>query len=270
MRLIEKTVKLASVSQEMERRAREEALKILEEKFSPGAIPAFIATSFQEKIREITGNPDPFLELKREEMKTARLLAAYLEPEYAGRLDKLLAFSALGNALDFFRDPEELKKDGESGIRFCIDHIAEAERIILGSGGTVLLLADNAGELYFDFPLLKYLRQQGCNAMYVVKGGPVQNDLTIDDVKWAGYDGSDVPIVSHGASVVGIDLEKVSDHFRGLLNSATLVIGKGMGHFETMSHLELNPRILFLLKAKCQPVALSLGVDKDCFVALLK
>ncbi len=269
-RLIDKTVRLAAASPEVEERARKEAFKILKEQFKPGAIPAFIATSFQERIKDITGNHDPFLELKRKEMKIARTLAEYLRPMYGDDMRELFAFSALGNALDFFRDPEELRKDGEKGVGFCINDIMEAESIVNDSGGIVLLLADNAGEIYFDFPLLQYLQKKGCDARYVVKEGPIQNDLTLDDVRWAGYDKTEIPVISHGASVVGLDLEKVNSDFRTLFNSAALVIGKGMGHFETMSHIEANARLLFLLKAKCGPVAMSLGVDKDCFAALLK
>ncbi len=270
LRLLEKTVKLAALSEDVERRARDEALKILKEKFRPGAIPAFIATSFQEKIREITGSSDPFLELKRQEMKIAKKLSAWLKPMYDNNFYSLFAFSALGNALDFFRDPEELKRDGEAGISFCIDDLKEVRKVVSNEKGTILLLADNAGEIYFDIPLLEYLKQMGCNPVYVVKEGAVQNDLTIDDVKWAGYDRGTIPVVSNGTSVVGLDLKRVSNKFRGLMDKATLVIGKGMGHFETMSHLSLKPRVLFLLKAKCIPVALSLGVQKDCFIAMLK
>jgi uncharacterized protein with ATP-grasp and redox domains len=38
-----------------------------------------------------------------------------------------------------------------------------------------------------------------------------------------------------------------------------------MGHFETMSHLT-DPRLFFLLQAKCSPVAQALGVPRGSFV----
>lgn len=266
-KLIDKTVKLAAQSKDVEEKARDEAFLILRKNFKPGAIPAFIATRFQEKIREITGNPDPFLELKREEIKVAKSLAEWLRPRFENNLRSLFSFSALGNALDFFRDPEELKKDGETGLQFSIDDLDKVEELISKNKGIILLLADNAGEIYFDMPVLEYLLEMGCKPFYVVKGGPAQNDLTIDDVKWAGYEQSRVPIVSHGSSVVGLDLNKVSDEFKKLFDEATLIVGKGMGHYETMSHLALDKNILFLLKAKCNPVAGSLGVNKDEFVA---
>ena len=38
-----------------------------------------------------------------------------------------------------------------------------------------------------------------------------------------------------------------------------------MGHFETMSHLA-DPRLFFLLQAKCAPVAQALGVEQNTFV----
>jgi uncharacterized protein with ATP-grasp and redox domains len=38
-----------------------------------------------------------------------------------------------------------------------------------------------------------------------------------------------------------------------------------MGHFETMSHLG-DPRLWFLLQAKCAPVAQSLRVEQNTLV----
>ena len=38
-----------------------------------------------------------------------------------------------------------------------------------------------------------------------------------------------------------------------------------MGHFETLSHLP-DPRLYFLLQAKCDPVARALGVARRTFV----
>ncbi len=267
LKLVEKTVQLSAHSEELKEKARKEAVDVLRTNFRPGAIPARIATLFQEKIREITGNPDPFLELKRREIEVAGSLAMELKPRFQKSFRSLFSFSALGNALDFFRDPEELRTDGEAGVKFSIDHLTRVEEFIKRKKGIILFLADNAGEIHFDIPVLEYLQEMGCNPIYVVKGGPAQNDLTIDDVKWAGYEDCDVPIVSHGASVVGLDLSGVSDEFRKLYDEASFIVGKGMGHYETMSHYTSEKNILFLLKAKCWPVAKSLGINKDEFVA---
>ena len=68
-----------------------------------------------------------------------------------------------------------------------------------------------------------------------------------------------------GARTVGLDLDEASPGFRELYAAARLIVAKGMGHFETMSHLA-DPRVWFLLQAKCAPVAQALGVDRNAFV----
>ena len=54
-------------------------------------------------------------------------------------------------------------------------------------------------------------------------------------------------------------LAKASPEFRQRFADADLILAKGMGHFETLAHLD-DPRIFFLLQAKCRPIAAALGV----------
>ena len=65
-------------------------------------------------------------------------------------------------------------------------------------------------------------------------------------------------IVPHAKSCIGLDLTSVSDPFREVWDHADLVIAKGMGHFERL--YGMDKKIVYLLKAKCIPVANSLGV----------
>ena len=68
-----------------------------------------------------------------------------------------------------------------------------------------------------------------------------------------------------GARTVGLELHQASPDFQELYAAARLIVAKGMGHFETMSH-QSDPRVWFLLQAKCAPVAQALGVDVNAFV----
>jgi uncharacterized protein with ATP-grasp and redox domains len=112
-----------------------------------------------------------------------------------------------------------------------------------------------------------WLRAQGWQVLYVVKGGPIQNDLTREDLEKSDLKEALEPVVDTGARTVGLDLHEVSPEFQNLYNAARIILAKGMGHFETMSHLH-DPRIWFLLQAKCAPVARSLGVERNTFVFL--
>jgi len=99
----------------------------------------------------------------------------------------------------------------------------------------------------------------------VVKGGPIQNDLTKKDLEASGLLAAMEPVVDTGARTVGFVAAEASASFLRLYQQADLILAKGMGHFETMSHLH-DARIFFLLQAKCRPVAQSLGVRVGSYV----
>jgi hypothetical protein len=52
--------------------------------------------------------------------------------------------------------------------------------------------------------------------------------------------------------------------------AADLILAKGMGYYESLSELPTEGRVFYCLKAKCQPVADSLGVLLNSYVALLR
>ena len=69
--------------------------------------------------------------------------------------------------------------------------------------------------------------------------------------------------------VVGTTLENLSQEALSLLsNDDWLVISKGMGNFETLSEFEaqLSGRLVYIMRAKCEPVARALGVPKGTLV----
>lgn len=247
---------------EAERRAR----RLLDAHFSDGLVPARIATRFHEVIKQATGNPDPFLPLKRREMAFARQMAQRLDLSRPRGLREAALVAVAGNALDFFREHEVVGRELEGEVELAIDEL-DAALGTLQPGQEVLYLADNAGEQYFDAPLLAALAAAGCRVRYGVKGRPVQNDLSLADLDRACLP-SGVEAVSTGGAAVGVALESSSEGFRALLARSALVVAKGMGHYETMDELSAN-RVLLLLKAKCRPVAAGLGVPPGSFVARL-
>ena len=99
----------------------------------------------------------------------------------------------------------------------------------------------------------------------MVKPGPIQNDLTREDLEASGLGAALEPVIDSGARTVGLDLDRASPAFLKLLAAAQFILAKGMGHFETLSHLA-DPRLYFLLQAKCDPVARALGVARGSYV----
>ena len=137
------------------------------------------------------------------------------------------------------------------------------------NASTILYLADNAGEPYFDLPLVKWMKRFA-QVTYVVKPSPVQNDLTLDDVRRSGLEADLGRVTSTGVASPGVVFSLASAQFKREFESADLVFAKGMGHYEALSELSPEGRIFHCLKAKCQPVADSLGVPLNSYVAILR
>ena len=264
-RLADLTAALATKDPGLQTKAYNAALAIIAAEYSPEAIPALIANRFHLAIQEITGNPDPFL--RRKEAETAFLHRHFraIAPNFPETLESRLKLAVLGNAVDFFRSEKEVAGEFSQRFTFAISHLA-AFRDLLGAGpGLLLYLADNAGEQHFDAPLVQFLRGLGWQVFYVVKGGPIQNDLTRADLEASGLHYLLEPVLETGVRSVGLVLAEASAAFQEAFHRARLIVAKGMGHFETLGHLG-DPRLFFLLQAKCRPVAQALGVRQGKFV----
>lgn len=267
-RLIRRTADLAADTPEGRARAAAAGLAVVAREFTPGVIPARVAAMAQRAVRSVSGNGDPFLPVKRKEMTVAAELAARLQQRYGADPRSLITLAAVGNSLDFFRELSEVEKEVEEKVFFAIDDIGVAIERLAGSK-RVLYLADNAGECFFDLPLLVFLRRTAV-VVYAVKEAPVQNDLTIRDLEREGVLERFQPVITTGTDSPGLDWEQASAAFKKELAAADLIIAKGMGYYETLPVLNLGRPVFYLLKAKCGPVAEDIGVAVNSYVAMLK
>jgi len=143
-----------------------------------------------EKVREITGEFDPYKELKIESAEKALALYPYLKRIVETSNDKLLTairMAITGNVIDFgpnrdFDIEEEiddvLNKDFEI---YDYDKFKDG----LDKTNEILYLGDNAGEAVFDRILIAALKKL---VTYVVRDVPVINDVTYEDAIQAGID----------------------------------------------------------------------------------
>ena len=264
-RLVDLTVELATPDRDLREAARAAALAIIDREFAPGAIPALIANLFHREVQTLTGNPDPFRPRKEAETAFLARHSRNVAGSYTDDLESLLKLAVLGNTVDFFRPEEEVVREFSQDVAFTVSHLEVFLRLLSGEPGLLLYLADNAGEQHFDAPLVQHLRRRGWEVLYVVKGGPIQNDLTQEDLAASGLHQELEPVLETGAQTVGLVLSETSPAFQEAYNWARLILAKGMGHFETMGHLS-DPRIFFLLQAKCAPVAQALNLPQGSFV----
>jgi len=273
-RLIYQAAELATDNASLKQRATEEALKILDNEFSYSQLSIVIATKIHKVVKEMTHNPDPYKAMKEREMTLAKELYPELSLRaqrsnlYKDDLRGCLKLAAAANAIDFFRELGSIKNDIREPMSFALDDSEQLETR-LKEAGKVLYLADNAGELYFDLPLVKWMRRF-VNVIYVVKPSPVQDDLTLEDVRRSGLEGEFGKIISTGIASPGIIFSMASAQFKREFESADLIFAKGMGHYEALSELPPEGRFFYCLMAKCKPVADALGVTINSYVAMLQ
>jgi len=234
-------------------------------RFSTEILPSDLSNEFRPVIKELSGNRDPCRERKLQEIGAARLAFSRVGPW--GDLRSCVEIAAQGNAIDFFVDTQTLLRGLGETPKFAIDEVDLLERKLAGAR-EVLYLADNAGEAFFDLPLVNALGKSA-KVTYAVKGAPVQNDVTLEDLRRAGLDESFEEIIEAPATV-GIYLEKASREFRSKFDRADLVVAKGMGNYETLSELPESGKFVYIFRAKCGPVARSLGVNVGDYVAMLR
>jgi len=267
-RLICQAARLATSDELLRQKAVEKARDVLNQEFSGEQISIAIATKLHKVIREITGNPDPYRTVKEDELRVAGELFSRVKVQYKNTINDCIKLATVANAIDFFRSLDAVAEDMQRPVKFTIDDSQQFEAK-LKKASKVLYLADNVGEIYFDLPLVKRMRQL-VDVKYVVKPLPVQNDATVEDVKEAGLEGEFGVVITTGVASPGVILDWASEQFREEFEAADLVFAKGMGHYESLSELPGQGKVFYCLMAKCRPVANSLGVPLNSYVAMLR
>jgi uncharacterized protein with ATP-grasp and redox domains len=267
-RLLRQSVQVATSDESLRARAIDAGTAVLDKYFSTDGLTIDVAARLHRVVREVTGNPDPYLPMKEREIELSRELAAQVGAGVSNDFRAYLSLSLAGNALDFFRDLAQVREDIESPITYVVDDSAAFERK-LKKAKSLMFLADNAGEIFFDLPLVKWLRQF-VSITYVVKGSPVQNDATIEDLRRAGLDGELGKVITTGLATPGVIFEAASREFKREYKAADLVLAKGMGYWEGLTELPAKGNVLHCSMAKCKPVADSMGVPLNSFVAILR
>lgn len=263
-RLACQAVELAKCDEDTKKAALARALRVLDEQFSVQQVSIVTATAVHRAIRECTSDPDPYREMKVRELGVARELFPIVSQRYGRGLSDCVKLAALGNTVDFFRDFKVIRADMTRPLKFTIDDTDKFAKA-LKKARRILFLADNAGEMLFDLPLLKLLRQTASVA-YVVKSSPVQDDTTLDEIYGAGLEHELGEVKTTGTATPGIDFSTASAEFSKDFESADIIFAKGMGYYESLTELPAQGRVFHCLMAKCEPVAESLNVPLHSYV----
>lgn len=271
----------ATRNPELQFEAASALLKYMAKEFRPGAVAAFLGTTRDRIIKQISGNLDVYAEKKRISNQAAlellpsikTLIEKEISPEKRFRRACLAAI--VGNIIEFdipehevsFDELERLVVDAEQDL--AIDDISEIYEESK-KASNLLFLTDNAGEIAFDKLLINELKRMGARVTVAVKGGPILNDATLEDAEAVSLHEIADAIITTGTDAVGLPMrEERSEEFMKAYDEADFVIAKGMGHAETLTEIKLKQSHALLLRTKCNPVARHFGVTRGKSVAKL-
>jgi len=229
--------------------------------------PMTITKGVYEVIHRVTGNADPYKELKYRSNEDVLQCYPELQEYIKTSEDPLLTACKLaiaGNIMDFGAKEH-------FDIQETIQHVLQTDFAVndygrfktsLGKASSLLLFVDNAGEIVFDKLLLETILQYHPlqKITVIIKAWPIINDATMDDVRQIGL--TDLP---------NIEFRSINTNTNSNGNSAWLqpevkiwiqdhdiVLSKGQANYETLNELK---GIFFLLIAKCAIVADDTGTQ---------
>jgi uncharacterized protein with ATP-grasp and redox domains len=257
-----------------------EVVKLLNREFKPTSVAADIGTKRDRIIRKLTNNNDPYRYNKKQANEKALKMLPhakkFVESSYnqQERFKKACLCAIVGNIMEFDIPGHKFTLKSLAGVLreatkdLVIDDIDKAYELAK-KANSVLYLADNAGEIVFDSLLVEQLKNMGLKVIYVVKGGPVINDATMEDVELSRIDRLADEVITTGCDAVGLQKKEVSAEFLRVYDAAELVFAKGMGYAETLTEYRLTKPHLLMFRTKCMPVANYFCVSRDKNIAKL-
>lgn len=175
------------------------------------------------------------------------------DPVFAG-----LQFAVLGNYLDFSAlqgqvSFETLEAMLDQAFALELDQaVYDSFRRELEQGKHLLYLTDNAGEIGFDRIFAEELAAAypHLNITFCVRGDICLNDATRADAAAVGIP---FPVIDNGNRIPGTQIDQLSREAKEALDTADVILAKGMANCETMLGCGYNVYYAFLVK--CQRFA---------------
>jgi len=243
---------------------REVAKKLLESNWD--STPPELAHEVHRIVKRLTNESDPYKEVKKESNDSVLKMYPALKKKVEESSDPLrtaVRLAIAGNIIDFgplqkFNLEETVNEVLKK--QFAIDDYEKLKEK-LEDAETLLFFTDNAGEIGFDKLLVEtFLEARNLEKIrFVVKGGPIINDATLEDAVYMGLcDLPNVEFVKMSNGEAGTGPERNSQTVKSWITEHDLVISKGQGNYEGLSE---HNGLFFLLMAKCPVIASDLGVE---------
>ncbi len=257
-----KTSKIAKCDEDTIKNILDSTSKILT-KYKLNVTPPFIAKDIYKNLSKKLQSYDPLLNVKEMSTKEALKYVSFIRDKINKSDDRVftaIKASIAGNVIDFGAKVQfDLKEAIEEVFEkpLGIDDYRNL-KTNLERSKSIMLVGDNCGEHVYDKILLEILIKTYPDKrfVYVTRGIPIINDVTMKEAKEIGID-KICEVLSSGVDTPGLDLNRADREFVKRFENVDLVIAKGMGNYETMYKV-LDKNIYFLFKIKCDVVANSL------------
>ncbi|WP_455368074.1 damage-control phosphatase ARMT1 family protein [[Eubacterium] cellulosolvens] len=235
---------------------------------------AKIASQVHRIIRHVTGNNDPYFEIKKKSNDLAlRLLSAL---DFSSLGDNLLTIaiklSITANNIDYSMIstntcPEKLV---HNVLQVQIDpkKVADLKKLLhqaIQDHSKILYLCDNSGEIVFDKLLISILKEKGADITVAVKEKSVLNDATREDARYVELT-KIAKVITTGNDMVGALIDEASPEFLQEFHNANVIIAKGQANFESLVDIKDKPTTIFLFRVKCnliaEPISSTIGMNE--------
>lgn len=258
--------RMATDDEEIQTEVLRQVMKHLQN-ISLTSSPPELSRKVHKIIREITKSKDPYKKVKDQSNEMTKNEYPYLKKLINESDDPLLMaikLSIVGNVIDFGTTnrfnvddmiDNAIKQEFDASSYLQFKHVLEQSE-------TILYLADNTGEIFFDKLLLEELAKRQKQITYVVKANPIINDALVGDAEFAGIDKLATIIDGDSGqkqSAPGIVLSYASKEFLKNFESSDMVLSKGQGNYEGLSDVDRD--VFFMLVVKCPLVAQDIGCE---------
>lgn len=257
------------------------AYKRIAEGFKKHQPPLELSILLHQELYKTAGKSNPYASLKKHSIDSARRAFPLVDEKvnlYTGyeKLRAALAAAIAGNVIDYNVAGHEANLNSLESmfdeimtIGFAIDDSKLLWNALTSRKGELVFLADNAGESFFDIPLLRLAKNLGWHITYVVKGEAMINDATREDIE-----GSEIEtlttIADTGAWAHGVPKKWVSREFLDIVQRSHLVISKGQANIESFPEIqeECDVETYYVTRGKCPHISSIIGARKGDNVVL--
>ncbi len=156
------------------------------------------------------------------------------DPVFAGLqlaiLGNYLDFAALQGAVSF----EKMEQMLAEAMQMKLDlQVYEQLKKDLQKAKKLLYLTDNAGEIGMDRVFAEEIQKAypHLKITFCVRGGNTVNDATREDAEIVGLP---FPVIDNGNLVSGTELSQLSPEAKAAMDSADVILSKGMANTETL------------------------------------